>query len=117
MKTVAFESLKSFGIRILENKGVPSDAAEYTADIITQAEAYRQSTHGIVQFKALSDSFGKSLDPDAQPRIVSDRGATLLIDADRCMGLWAFKTAIDGARKKAEELGTPDSAARSDNSQ
>jgi LDH2 family malate/lactate/ureidoglycolate dehydrogenase len=105
MKTVPFKDLKSFGIRFLKKLGASDAAAEYVSDIITRAESNRQSTHGIVQFKALQNSFGKSLDAAAEPKIVSDKGAAVLIDADRCMGLLSYKVAIEKAQEKARKLG------------
>lgn len=112
MKKIAFTELKDFGARFLVKRGVPAEIAAYVSDIVTTAEAFRQSTHGLVQFKALNDGFGKALDPAAVPVVVSDRGAAALIEGERCIGLWSFKVALDLAGRKARTLGVGFAAVR-----
>ncbi len=46
------------------------------------------------------------INPQAEPKVVQDRGATAIVDGDRGVGHIAVKLAMDLAIQKAKELGT-----------
>ena len=105
MKRLSMDELIQFGVTFMTKRGVPQDQASYVARIIVETEAFRQSTHGLVQYQVISDKLGTVIDPQAEPKIISDRGSTALLDAEHCLGNLAMKVAKEQAVKKARELG------------
>ena len=105
MKRFSMDELIQFGVTFMMKRGVPQDHASYVARIIVETEAFRQSTHGLVQYQVISDKLGTVIDPKAKPKTVSDRGSTALLDAERCLGNLAMKVAKEQAVKKAREHG------------
>ena len=67
MMKVDFESLLSFGVSLLEAKGLSEEDARYIADAAVTAEAAGVHTHGVVVFVGLAGSLGKALAPERTP--------------------------------------------------
>jgi L-lactate dehydrogenase len=99
------ETLTGFGVAFMTKRGMPEANAAYVSRIITETEAFRQSTHGIVQYKVIHNSLGKSIDPDAEPKVVRETDASVLLDSDRCLGNLAMKLARELAVKRARATG------------
>lgn len=105
MKRFSMDELIQFGVAFMTTRGVPQYHASYVARIIVETEAFRQSTHGLVQYQVISANLGTVIDPVAEPKIISDRGSTALLDGERCLGNLAMKSAKEHAVNKAREQG------------
>jgi len=105
MKHVAMNDLVEFGVCFFTKRGFSEVNGRYMAKVIVESEAFRQSTHGVVQFKILDKQIGKDIAADAEPKIISDKGASVLVDGDNCAGILTYRTGADLAVKKAKEYG------------
>ncbi len=99
---VPMDRLVEFGIALLKERGVPDESARKVSETIVETEAFRQSTHGVVQFRS---ALGAGLDAQAEPSIVADRGAMAVIDANRSLPILAMLLAREIASRKAREHG------------
>ena len=105
MRRIPMPDLIDFGARLLAKQGVPQASAEHLSRIVVETEAFRQSTHGLVQFDAMCDQIGDKIDPEAEPILARDRGSTALIDGNRAFGNLAMKLAAEQGVKKARDHG------------
>lgn len=97
MKCIRMDRLIEFGVAFMTKRGVPDDHALYISRIVVETEAFRQSTHGLVQYVAINEALEKTVDPKAEPAIISELGATALLDGTRCLGNVAMKIAKEMA--------------------
>jgi len=105
MPRVSIESLTAFGAALLEKKGLPAAEARHVAEIAVLTEARGVKTHGAVIFANFDEQLGKAIDPAARPKVVKDRGATALVDGERCLGQLCARLASELAAGKAREHG------------
>jgi len=105
MTRVPMKKIVDFGTEYLKKCGVPEDRARYLSECIVDAEAFRLSTHGLVQFAQIEANLGKTIDPSLEPKVVLDRGATAVIDGKDCIGNLSVKLAKELAVKKARDFG------------
>lgn len=115
MKRISMEKLINFGEGYLKKIGVPDDNARYLSKVIVEAEAFRLSTHGLVQFAQINATAGKTLDPKKSPTIEKDKGPIAVIDGRECFGNLCIKVAKELARAKAKEFGIGFAMARNTN--
>ncbi len=106
MKRIPMERLISFGVEFLRARGVPAEKARFVSELIVETEAFRQSTHGVVQFRSLHGALGRGMDPAAEPRVVAESGALAVIDANGSLPILAMKAARDRAIPMAREQGS-----------
>ena len=105
MERVPMQDLVRFGVAVMTKRGVPEANARALAEVIVTAEAFRRTTHGIVQLKALDGMLGDTLDPAAEPQVVRQTAASALIDGERCIGNLAMIKARELAVAMAREQG------------
>ena len=98
-------TLIDFGVQFMTKWGVPESRARYLSQIVVETEAFRRSTHGIVQFRAINTQLDGAADPRADVTVLHDRGAAAHLDGERCLGGLAVKAAKELAVKKAREYG------------
>lgn len=105
-KRISMKSLTDFGTRLLQTRGVPEQSAQKISTHIVETEAFRQSTHGLVQFGSILSGIDRgSINPESEPQVVTDSGAIGLIDASQCIPILAMDKARDIAVRKAREFG------------
>lgn len=109
---ISMKALIRFGAAFMTKRGMPESSARYLARVIVETEAFRQSTHGLIQFKAIHEALGKAVDPRAKPKVLKNHGAMALLDGDHCLGGITLKTAVDLAARKARQHGIGFVAAR-----
>ena len=97
------DELIEFGVKFMVKRGVGENNARYISTVIVETEAFRQSTHGIAQFKVINDKLGKGIDPQSEPKIIINHGSIGLLDGKRCFGSIAMKFAKELAIKKSHE--------------
>ena len=61
MKRISMDKLTQFGVAFMTKRGVPENHARSVSQIIVETEAFRQSTHGLVQFGAIHAALGADL--------------------------------------------------------
>lgn len=105
MAKVTFKDLVDFGVRLLVKKGLSEADARYIAEIAVTTEAGGVSTHGAVIFATYDAQVGTAIDPKARPKVLKERGATALIDANRSFSHLAWRLASETAVKKARQHG------------
>ncbi len=105
MKNIRMDKLIEFGVEFMAKRGVSQDNARYISTVIADTEAFRQSTHGIAQFKTINDKLGNGINPRSEPKVITNNGSTGLLDGTGCFGIIAMKLAKELATKKSHEHG------------
>jgi LDH2 family malate/lactate/ureidoglycolate dehydrogenase len=105
MAKVAFEHLVRFAQEFLVAKGVPDDRARAVAETVVTTEAFGITTHGLSFLPYADVAIPGTIDPEAEPTVASDRGATAVIAGGRCFAQLAMRRAADIALRKAAALG------------
>ena len=107
MNRIAVDQLKRGIAVILEKAGLPAEASAQTADLLVETEARGVYSHGVGLLDYYVNMMQDGLaNPDPDIRIVEDRTAMALIDADNAMGAPATIKALEIAMEKAEKCGT-----------
>ncbi|GHC82183.1 malate dehydrogenase [Nocardiopsis terrae] len=100
-------ALLSFLRQVFTGRGVPPGRAAEAARALCHGDLTGMDSHGVANlarlYLPLLDE-GRA-DPRAEPRILADLGAAVLLDADRSLGLWAAPEAMDLAVRRAESHG------------
>ncbi|WP_409473933.1 Ldh family oxidoreductase [Streptomyces sp. HC307] len=104
---VPYRDLVAFVANVLIAKGLPEDRAGVAAEALCHGDLTGFTSHGITNLTRLYLPLFDSgrCDPRAEPRIVADHGASVLLDARRALGLWAATEAMDLAVERAREYG------------
>jgi LDH2 family malate/lactate/ureidoglycolate dehydrogenase len=104
---VPYPDLLAFVTQVLRARGLPEDRAGAAAEALCHGDLTGFTSHGVTNltrlYLPLLDS-GRC-DPRAEPRIVADHGASVLLDARRALGLWAATEAMDLAVERARRYG------------
>lgn len=104
---VPYEELLSFTTEVLRSRGLPGGRAGTAARALCHGDLTGFTTHGLTNLTRLYLPMLEAgrCDPDAQPETVTDRGASVLLDAHRALGLWAAAEAMDLAVERARVHG------------
>ena len=105
--TMELNALIDFCAAVFQSFGVKSAVAARLGRDIAQAEAWRQSTHGLDQlFSNVERLESGVFSAAAEPTVVTpSAGGTAVIDGHRCLGPVAMALARDVAVAKAREFG------------
>lgn len=98
------DALREACQRILEKVGVPPDQARMIADVTVEADMRGVGSHGVLRLPAYVHRVRAGLmAADTQLRVVRERGATVLLDAQggfgQVAGVYAMNQAIERARQ------------------
>ncbi len=104
---VPYRDLVTFVADVLLAKGLPEHRARAAAEALCHGDLTGFTSHGITNLTRLYLPLFDSgrCDPRAEPRIVADHGASVLLDARRALGLWAATEAMDLAVERARQYG------------
>ena len=92
---------------ILQKVGTPKEDADSVADSLVLAQEAGHASHGVIRLIEYTGFVKKgTVVPNAKPELISERGATVVIDGHWGWGQIACKSALQVARKKIKELGT-----------
>ncbi|MET9816094.1 Ldh family oxidoreductase [Streptomyces sp. NPDC006355] len=104
---VPYRDLLAFVAGVLVGRGLPENRSEAAAEALCHGDLTGFTSHGVTNltrlYLPLLDS-GRC-DPRAEPRIVADHGASVLLDARRALGLWAAGEAMELAVERAHRYG------------
>jgi LDH2 family malate/lactate/ureidoglycolate dehydrogenase len=104
---VDYHDLLSFVTDVLTAHDLPPQTAALAAEALCYGDLTGFASHGVANLARLYLPLLESnrCDPRAAPVIVNDRGASVLLDARRALGLWAAAEAMDLAVERAAEYG------------
>lgn len=103
---IAADSLESFIRDIFVAAGLPQDWAQAEAEILVWADVRGVGSHGVLRVPSYLSWMPRGLrSGDADIRVMQDRGALAVLEADRGPGLYATRLAMDMAIEKARAHG------------
>jgi len=104
---VSYRELIAFAATVFIKLGVPEARAHVAAEALCYGDLTGVSSHGLANLGKLYVPLLESgrCDPNAEPRILSDAGAAVRLDARRSLGLWAATAAMDIAMERAARYG------------
>ncbi|GGN86216.1 malate dehydrogenase [Actinoplanes lobatus] len=105
--SVAYPDLITFTTGVFEHHGVPAARARTAAEALCHGDLTGVRSHGLANLTRLYlPLFAEGrADPVAEPRVLADRGASVLLDGGRALGLWLAAEAVDLAVERAREHG------------
>lgn len=104
---VAYPELVGFTAEVFARRGVPEPRARVAAEALCYGDLTGLSSHGLANLTRLYLPLlaaGRA-DPVAEPEVLTDRGAAVLLDAHRGLGLWVAREAMDLAVERAAAYG------------
>ncbi|MFP4052554.1 MAG: Ldh family oxidoreductase [Phycisphaerae bacterium] len=103
MPTMPWNNLVRFGKSLLVAKGVGEEDAEWLADLAAVSHVFGAPTHGLGVLGYYHKAIGSRVDASADPIVVRDKGASVLIDANGGLAQFAIRLgkrhAVEGARR------------------
>jgi len=106
-ETVPEATLRNLTQRIFESAGCDPETAQLTTDMLIEAELRGHSTHGMLRVPAMVQRIESGrIDPGAQPKVVTEREATALVDAQRALGAVGVTYGAKLAVQKAKHAGS-----------
>jgi len=105
MKQLGWDRLVAFGTRLLRQKGLSALNARYIAETAVRVEAFGVHTHGLAILCNLANGLGTTIDAAAEPTIVSEKGATALLDGCDGPGPLVVRLAAEIALEKTQTYG------------
>ncbi|MFD3504074.1 Ldh family oxidoreductase [Streptomyces sp. NPDC058678] len=104
---VPYRDLVTFVTEVFLARGLPEHRAGAAAEALCHGDLTGFTSHGITNLTRLYLPLFDAgrCDPRAEPRIVADHGASVLLDARRALGLWAATEAMDLAVERARQYG------------
>lgn len=105
-RPIAVADLTAFAAHLLEAGGYAADAARQTADLLVWANARGVDSHGVLRIPRYLEmvQLGQ-LNGKAQPKIVSEFGATAVLDGNLCAGAVGMNLAMARAIAAAGTFG------------
>ncbi|TVL91758.1 Ldh family oxidoreductase [Streptomyces sp. SAJ15] len=104
---VPYDSLLGFATEVFAARGVPRPRARAAAEALVYGDLAGMRSHGLANltrlYLPLFDD-GRAV-PDAEPEVLADRGAAVLWDAHKGLGLWVAGEAMELAARRAAEYG------------
>jgi LDH2 family malate/lactate/ureidoglycolate dehydrogenase len=116
MPRIAASDLTRFAGRILMASGVPAHKASLVATSLVASNLRGVDSHGVQLIAYYVDQLlAGEMDPHADGRIVSERGACLVFDGQNGLGQWVAETCCGHAVRIAREQGIGMVSARESN--
>jgi len=103
---IGYSELKAFVTSIFKAVGLSSEDAEVVSDVLVAADLMGISSHGVQRVRRYVDGILRCcVNPRPNIRVVRDRGAVALVDADGGLGHVAGVRAMEIALRKTEVHG------------
>ena len=91
-------TLRAFAASLLQAGGFAPDHAAQTADLLVWANLRGADSHGVLRIPRYVEMVELGMiNPKAEPRLVSEFGATAVLDADRAPGAVGMTMAAEKA--------------------
>jgi ureidoglycolate dehydrogenase (NAD+) len=112
--TIGSLTLQGFAADLLRAGGFTADQAEQTAAMLVWANLRGADSHGVLRIPRYVEMVQLGLiNPSAEPRQVSGKGAVAVLDADRAPGAAAMNLAVQTAMRLSDTHGIGWCAVRS----
>ncbi len=99
--------LNRYATDLFTAAGMPGDRAAIVAELLVEADAMGHDTHGLnLGAKYLDHLRTGVMAATGDPKVITDRGATVLWDGGYLSGVWLTWKAIQTACERAKEYGT-----------
>jgi LDH2 family malate/lactate/ureidoglycolate dehydrogenase len=96
-----YEALRDFTTVLGENVGLPRDRSRTQAEILLEADLMGHTTHGLALLSGVLKSIeGGAIRSTGEPAVLSDRGSSVLWDANSLPGTWLLSRAIGEAKQR-----------------
>lgn len=107
MTLLPYHQLTDFTTEVFQAQGVPEDRARTAAEALVYGDLVGMRSHGLANLTRLYLPLFTSgrVAPAAEPEVLADRGATVLLDSRKGLGLWAAAEAMDLAAERAGQYG------------
>lgn len=104
---VPYDALLAFVSAVFRAREVPDERADTAARALCYGDLSGMTSHGLVNLTRLYLPLfdAARVDPLAEPRPVADRGAAVLVDARKALGLWHASEVMDLAIQRAATYG------------
>ncbi|MEU1728156.1 Ldh family oxidoreductase [Nonomuraea sp. NPDC005692] len=104
---VRHDDLLDFVAAVFTTRGLAPERAREAAAALCYGDLVGMTSHGLANLTRLYlPLFDEGrVDPLAEPSVLADRGAAVLLDADRALGLWAAGLAMEIAAGRASTYG------------
>jgi LDH2 family malate/lactate/ureidoglycolate dehydrogenase len=100
-------ALTGYATALLEAAGLSPDRAQIVAATLVEGDMLGHTTHGLALLPGYLGALANgTMAASGEPEVLTDRGATLLLDGRRLPGPWLVHHAIDLALKRVAEHGT-----------
>lgn len=107
------DALHQFACDLLVAAGTPAGAASIVADSLINANLTGHDSHGVLRLLSYLDGVRLGhVDPSAAPEVISESGATAILDARSGWGQPAMWLATESALGRAREFGLGASVVR-----
>src|SRR2546427_1647303 len=104
--TYDYTALRDFGTALGEKAGLAPDRAKVQAEILLEADLMGHTTHGLAMLPGFLNGIASgAIRAKGEPKVISDRGSTVLWDADTLPGTWILTKAIGEACARAAQHG------------
>ena len=105
MRIIPKKKLIDFGVNLLMHWSVPENNARYISQVAVETEAMGIHTHGLAVLPYYDNVIPHELNPQAEPILIKNYGASALIDGNDGFGEIAMKLAKELAEEKAKTHG------------
>lgn len=110
---ISEERARSWSLEVLEKVGVTGDYARYVSDCLVHSNLRGVDTHGLVRLTAYAQRMERTATAPVQ--VISNDGATCLIDGGNQLGPVGGSMGMEMAIDKARQYGTGMAAVRNSN--
>lgn len=115
-RRIRAEDLRGFVAKIWTLCGMSAADAGLLADTLVAADLRGVHSHGVLRVPEYTEKLlGGGVDPTGRPRIVTDNGATIVVDGGNSMGQIGASFAMREAIERAQRLNIAAAAVRGSN--
>jgi LDH2 family malate/lactate/ureidoglycolate dehydrogenase len=103
---ISAKDLKQACVVLLQKGGVPADQATVIADVVVEGDLRGIESHGVLRLPSYIQRVkAGTMTARTEPKVVRERGASLLLDAQHGFGQIAGVVAMKEAISRAEKFG------------
>jgi LDH2 family malate/lactate/ureidoglycolate dehydrogenase len=104
---ISAKDLKQACVVLLQKGGVPADQSTVIADVVVEGDLRGIESHGVLRLPSyIRRVKAGSMTAKTEPKVLRERGASLLLDAQHGFGQIAGVVAMKEAMSRAEKFGT-----------